>query len=92
MGLVFFVSGAANDGNALAGSTYLLEIAPEDERPSYIGLANTTLGIVTFLPVLGGWLVARIGYGGTFAISLAFALLGLLASARLQEAGAKRAS
>src|SRR5581483_5318088 len=45
MGLVFLVSGAANDGNQLSGSTYLLEIAPEDERPTYIGLANTTLGL-----------------------------------------------
>jgi len=90
MGLVFFISGAANDGNSLAGSTYLLEIVPEDERPIYIGLANTTLGIVTFLPVLGGWLVAWIGYRGTFVTSLVFALLGLIASARLREAHAKR--
>ena len=84
MGLVFLVSGAANDGNQLAGSTYLLEIAPEDERTTYIGLANTTLGIVTFLPVLGGWLVGRIGYTGTFSLGLVFAMLGLLASRQLR--------
>jgi len=89
MGLVFFVSGAANDGNGLAGSTYLLEIVPEDERPTYIGLANTMLGVVTFLPVLGGWLVTRIGYSGTFVTSLMFALLGLLASAQLREGRAR---
>ena len=90
MGLVFFVGGAANDGNNMAGSTYLLEISPEDERPSYIGLANTTLGVVTFLPVLGGWLVSRIGYNGTFVASLVFAIIGLLASAQLGERRARR--
>jgi MFS family permease len=87
MGLVFLVAGVATDGAGIAGNTYLLEIVPEAERPTYIGLANTTLGVVTFLPVLGGWLVTHIGYGGTFGIGVAFALLGLAASARLRDAG-----
>ncbi|MDZ4720825.1 MAG: MFS transporter, partial [Roseiflexaceae bacterium] len=85
LGLVFLAAGAANDGSMLAGNTYLLEVVPEDERPSYMGLANTTLGLVTFLPVLGGLLVAWLGYNGTFVIALAFALLGALASLRLTE-------
>jgi MFS family permease len=85
MGLVFLVSGAANDGTNLAASTYLLEIVPDDERPTYMGLANTALGAVTFLPVLGGWLVANVGYNGTFACALIFALLGLVASRRLGD-------
>jgi MFS family permease len=88
MGLVFLVSGIANDGSNIAGMTYMLEIVPEVERPTYIGLANTTLGLVTFLPVLGGWLIALIGYAGTFGIGLTFALLGLFASSQLTEAEA----
>jgi MFS family permease len=88
MGLVFLVSGIANDGSNIAGMTYMLEIVPEAERPTYIGLANTTLGLVTFLPVLGGWLIARISYSGIFGVGLAFALLGLAASLRLTEADA----
>jgi MFS family permease len=87
MALVFLVSGAANDGTNLAASTYLLDIVPDDERPTYMGLANTALGVVTFLPVLGGWLVANAGYGGTFIFALVFGLLGLLASMRLGETG-----
>jgi MFS family permease len=85
IGLVFLASGVANDGSMLAGNTYLLEVVPEGERPTYMGLANTTLGLVTFLPVLGGVLVTWLGYGGTFAIALAFAMLGVLASLRLTE-------
>jgi MFS family permease len=86
IGLVFLVSGIANDGSNIAGMTYLLEIVPEAERPTYIGLANTTLGLVTFLPVLGGWLVALIGYAGIFGVGLGFALLGLAAALPLTEA------
>jgi MFS family permease len=86
IGLVFLVAGVATDGNGIASNTYLLEVVPEDERPTYIGLANTTLGVVTFLPVLGGWLVANVGYGGTFGIAVTFALLGLLSSFQLGEA------
>lgn len=86
IGLVFLVAGVANDGNGISSNTYLLEIVPEDERPTYIGLANTTLGVVTFLPVLGGWLVANVGYSGTFSIGVTFALLGLLSSFQLNEA------
>jgi hypothetical protein len=85
IGLVFLVAGVANDGNGISSNTYLLEIVPEDERPTYIGLANTTLGVVTFLPVLGGWLVANLGYNGTFGIGVTFALLGLLSSFQLSE-------
>ncbi|MFL5803311.1 MAG: MFS transporter, partial [Roseiflexaceae bacterium] len=86
IGLVFLTSGAANDGSNIANMTYLLEIVPEDERPTYMGLANTTLGLVTFLPVLGGWLVSAAGYEGAFALGLVFALLGLAATLPLTEA------
>lgn len=92
IGLVFLVAGVANDGNGISGNTYLLEIVPADERPTYIGLANTTLGVVTFLPVLGGWLVANVGYNGTFGIGVMFALLGLLSSYQLTETRVRRAS
>lgn len=83
LGLVFLAGGAAADASNLAGSTYLLEIVPADERPSYLGLANTLLGLATFVPVLGGALVPLIGYLGTFVIGLIFALLALLAARRL---------
>jgi MFS family permease len=85
LGLVFLVSGAANDGNNMAANTYLLEIVPEDERPTYMGLANTLLGLSMFVPVLGGWLVGLLGYRGVFSIGLTFAMLGLLASAQLGQ-------
>ncbi|HWQ15831.1 MAG TPA: MFS transporter [Roseiflexaceae bacterium] len=85
LGLVFLLVGAAADGMAMAGMTYLLEIVPEEERPTYMGLANTILGAGALVPVAGGWLVALLGYGGTFALGAAAALLGLAAATRLVE-------
>lgn len=85
MGLVFLCSGAANDGTNLAANTYLLDIVPADERPTYMGLANTALGAVTLLPVLGGWMVSTVGYTGTFGLGVVAAVFGLLTSLRLRE-------
>ncbi len=92
MGLVFLVVGVAVDGSNIAFSTYLIEIVPEDERPTYMALANTMLGVVTFVPVLGGWFVSALGYQGTFVVGLVFALLGLAAALRLGDSGAARRS
>lgn len=85
LGLAFLAVGSAADGNMIASMTYLLEIAPEDERPTYLGLANTILGVGALLPVLGGFLVVQIGYQGTFIVGACFALLALAASRRLVE-------
>lgn len=83
--LVFLSMGLAMDGNNTAGLTYLMEIAPAAERTSYIGFANTLLGVVTLLPVLGGVLIAALGYRGVFTLAAAFALLALLAVLKLSE-------
>lgn len=85
LGLVFLISGVALDGMNIGGWTYLMEVVPSAERPVYIGIANTALGVAAFLPVLGGWLVGLIGYQATFTIGLVFSLLGLATSLRLGE-------
>jgi MFS family permease len=92
LGLVFLLVGAAADGMAMAGMTYLLEIVPEEERPSSMGLANTILGVGALVPVAGGWLVAPLGYRGLFALGAAAALLGLAAATRLVESASSNVS
>ena len=48
----------------------------EDERPLYIGMANTLPAPATILaPVIGGWLADTAGFSATFILSAAFALL-----------------
>src|SRR5262249_28578659 len=45
------------DGSVMLGFlTYLLEIAPPGERPTYIGLTNTLSGLLVIVPLAGGWI------------------------------------
>lgn len=86
-GLVFLLIGLSIDGSAMAGTTYLLEIAPQDQLPTYCGIANTALGVVTFLPVLGGLLLTTMNNNYTllFTIGLLGALGAMAATLRLRE-------
>jgi MFS family permease len=91
--LVYFTLGVMNAIRMLGFSNYLLEIAPADRRPTYVGLANTLGGAVMFVPMLGGWLLQATSYSvlfGATAILLAtgFVLsLGLRADHRRPNAG-----
>jgi MFS family permease len=85
MAVVYMLVGLSLDGSNIAGLTYLMEIVPENERPSYIGLANTLLGVVTLLPVIGGQIVHYLGYYGLFIIGFLFALVGLFMVLQLPE-------
>jgi MFS family permease len=86
-GLVFLLIGLSIDGSAIASNTYLLEIAPEADRPTYCGIANTALGIFTFLPVLGGALLSLLGnnYVLLLVIGTVFSLIACAATLRLRE-------
>ena len=84
---IFLLIGLSVDGSGIAGSTYLLEIAPEAERATYCGIANTAMGAATFVPVLGGLLLAWLGnsYPPLFALGIGFSAIAWLATLRLRE-------
>lgn len=82
--LVFLCTGAAVDGSNIASVTYLMETAPEGNRSLYLGVSNTLLGIGAFIPLVGGWLVGRIGFAGVFATGMCLALCGLAAATRVR--------
>lgn len=84
-GLVFVAYGIALSGQNLANMTYLLDIAPEHERPAYVGLINTILGVVSFVPVLGGTLLDSFGFEFLFIVAFLIAFAGVLASGTLHE-------
>jgi MFS family permease len=69
----------------LAGSNFLLEMAPESERSLYLGLSNSLLGIVTLLSGLGGFIVDWLGLASLFAISAVLCAIGYLLALRLPE-------
>jgi MFS family permease len=64
---------------------FVLEIAPPTERPIYIGLVNTVLGIVTVALSLGGVIVDIAGYHALFWLAALCFLPGLWAAWRMRD-------
>jgi MFS family permease len=52
----------------VSGILVVLEFSEPRRRPTYVGIANTAVGIVSILaPLLGAWL-AILGYSWLFAV------------------------
>ena len=78
MYLVFALRGMSLGGLFLA-SLMVLEFCEEANRPTYIGINSTAMGIVGILaPLAGGWLAQTTGYLEMFWISIALTLAGAL--------------
>ena len=71
---VFVLSGLALGASRIVNTNMLLTIAPPAERAAYIGFLNTILGVVIFVPVLGGLLIDLAGFTPIFVTSLALAV------------------
>jgi MFS family permease len=76
--LIFVLIGANVSGYMQGFTNLVLEIAPSDERPTYVGLYNTLAGtLMMVVPLLGGWLLQATSYPvlfGTAAIGMAISL------------------
>ena len=83
--LVFIVSGGSKAGAMMGNMNFLLEIAPADDRPIYIGLTNTILGIALLVSSVGGLIVDLVGFTVLFSLALAFYALALFLTLKLQE-------
>jgi MFS family permease len=77
-GSIFFLSAAVDSGAGIGGINYALEIVPEGERPTYVGLMNSLLAGALVLAALAGSLRDIIGYLGLFSVTGVVAIAGLL--------------
>lgn len=78
---IFALVGASQAGFLLSGYTLVFAFSPPEDRPRYIGVANTALAPVAALsPLLVGWLTGVTGYGLVFAL---LALIGAGGAAAL---------
>ncbi len=73
---VFFLRGAVNAGTFISGISIVYEFTDAENRPTYIGLANTIPGVAgAVAPLIGGWLAAAISYQAMFILA---AIIGVL--------------
>ena len=75
--LVFGLRGVALGGSFVA-LLFIMEFCKPDVRPTYIGVANTTIGLFSSIaPLIGGWLAQVTGYSSLFAVSTLVTIVGL---------------
>jgi hypothetical protein len=72
----------------IAAWNLLYAIAPEQDRPLYIGTVNSLLSLPGLAPVLAGILVGALGYPILFASAAVLALLAGVFALRLGEVAA----
>jgi MFS family permease len=76
--LAFAFSGATYSAFMISGLQIILEFAPAERRPTYIGINNVIISpFLAFSPILGGYIADRYGYLSVFAISLIANVIGL---------------
>ncbi len=82
--IVFFLVGFLISGRQVGFESYLLDIAPPDNRILYLGIRGTMNISIVLLPIIGGYFITYIGYYPTFIIvaSVMFAALILLGNPR----------
>lgn len=75
---VFFLIGLAVSGVRLGRKTYLLDAAPDSDRPLYVAFSNTAIGVVTLVGGALGFVATVFGIESLIALLL---LLSLAAAA-----------
>jgi MFS family permease len=87
LGAVFALAGVHQASIHISSRTILLELAPEPERPTYIGLTNTALAPLTFVaPLAAGLMTERLGYAAIFVAAAVLSAAGLVVLlARVRE-------
>ena len=85
--LALALFGFAHQGNIIARNAFVVEIAPEDRRPSYIAFLNTVSLPMTFLPALAGWAIggSTRGLDALFVAVTITGALTLAVASRLTE-------
>ncbi len=77
--IVFILAGLANTAFWTVGLAMSIEFGKENERPTYIGMANTLVAPSALLaPLFGGWLADLYGYTTTFLVAATVSVITTL--------------
>ena len=80
---LFLLDGAVLPAKVLSGSNFLLELVPAGERPLYLGLSNTLMGIVVLISGLGGLVIDLLGFTCLFGLAAGLFVVAYVSTSRL---------
>lgn len=83
--VIFFLAGAAADGNRIASGNLILILAPEEKRPVYVALQANIISIGLFFSILGGVVLSLSSYTVLYALTLAMLSTAFWLSFSLQD-------
>jgi MFS family permease len=81
----FFINGMARSGRIISHLTYPLEIAPESDRPLYVGFLNSATFPFMLSPLLGGVIIEAFDMRTLFVVCLVSAVVNAALSLTLRE-------
>lgn len=83
--VVFLVVGLARAGVRVGRKSYIVNAAPDDERPLYTAAANTIAGVLMFVFIGFGAFAQVVGIGATLTALLILCLLGSASAWRMPK-------
>lgn len=83
--LVFITTQIFVSGSNIAYMTYNLAIAPDTNRPTYIGFLNTLIFPMSFVPFLAGIMLKIMSYETLFIISAIMSLMSVYFTFNLEN-------
>ena len=90
--LPFALQGVYQSSIMIGQVNFILDIAPGADRPIYIGLVNTILGITSMALAASGLIVDWVGYHALFGLAALFFALGCGVALGLRDPRAKPAA
>jgi small-conductance mechanosensitive channel len=85
LALLFLIQVMVHGGARLSRKTYLVDFAPEADRPSYVSLSNTAIGLFTLIGAALGTLAGVFGVQVLLLVFSGLLLLALLPGSQLKE-------
>ncbi|MCK9490651.1 MAG: MFS transporter [Sulfurimonas sp.] len=83
--LIFFLIGAALDGNRIASGNLILSIAPAQKRPTYVAIQINIISFGLFFSILGGAILHFFSYTVLYSVASAMLFLSLYYSFKLKD-------
>ncbi|WP_296622805.1 MFS transporter [Marivirga sp.] len=82
---VFFINGIAYSGARLSRKTYLVDYAPDDNRATYVSVANTFIGLFTLVAAGFGVVAQLFGLPAQIIFFMSLLVLAIVLSFRLKS-------